>query len=141
MTQVLLLKGADKLARNKKGRVPGDLFCPQVEEENKERIKRMLDMGVPHANKDPEPRDERVGPEPRGPAAEPPPLQGREELHSVYRRWREDPFYLLDALSALTERGPVCVTCLLPCSGREGAKSTFASSDRPRAPKQYELAS
>ena len=75
MTQVLLLKGADKLARNKKGRIPGDLFCPQVEQENKERIKMMLDMGVPHANKDPEPRDERVGPEPRSPAAEPPPYK------------------------------------------------------------------
>ena len=35
----------------------------------------MLDMGVPHANKDPEPRDETVGPEPRGPAAEPPPYK------------------------------------------------------------------
>ena len=86
MTQVLLLKGADKLARNKKGRKPGDVFSPQVEEENKERIKMMLDMGVPHANKDPEPpngsvppgaspRHERVGPEPRGPAAEPPPYK------------------------------------------------------------------
>ncbi|CAN0452678.1 unnamed protein product, partial [Ascophyllum nodosum] len=66
---------ADKLARNKKGRIPGDLFCPQVEEENKKRIKMMLDMGVPHANKDPEPRDERVGPEPQSPAAEPPPYK------------------------------------------------------------------
>ena len=86
MTQVLLLKGADKLARNKKGRKPGDLFCSQVEEENKERIKMMPDMGVPHTNKDPEPpngsvppgtspRAERVGPEPRGPAAEPPPYK------------------------------------------------------------------
>ena len=77
MTQVLLLKGADKLAQNRKGRIPGDLFSPQVEEENKKRIKMMLDMGVPHANKDPEPRDERVGAEPRGPAAEPPYKVGR----------------------------------------------------------------
>ncbi|CAN0467168.1 unnamed protein product, partial [Ascophyllum nodosum] len=72
VVKVLLLKGADKLAQNRKGRIPGDLFSPQVEEENKKRIKMMLDMGVPHANKDPEPRDERVGAEPRGPAAEPP---------------------------------------------------------------------
>ena len=75
MTKVLLLKGADKLARNKKGRIPGDVFCRQVAVYNKERIKRMLGMGVPHANKDPEPRDETVGPEPRGPAAEPPPYK------------------------------------------------------------------
>lgn len=43
--QVLLLKGANKLARNKKGRKPGDVFSPTVEEENKERIKAMLGMG------------------------------------------------------------------------------------------------
>lgn len=42
--QVLLLKGANKLARNKKGRKPGDVFSPTVEEEKKERIKGMLGM-------------------------------------------------------------------------------------------------
>ncbi|CAM9313052.1 unnamed protein product, partial [Ascophyllum nodosum] len=91
--EVLLLKGADKSARNKRGRKPGDVFCPQVAVYNKERIKRMLGMGVPHANKDPEPRDETVGPEPRGPAAEPPPYKARadntEELDNVDLQMQE----------------------------------------------------
>lgn len=45
--QVLLDKGANKLARNKKGRKPGDVFSPTVEEDKKDRIKNMLGMGAP----------------------------------------------------------------------------------------------
>lgn len=44
---MLLTKGANKLARNKKGRKPGDVFSPTVEDEKKERIKQMLGMGTP----------------------------------------------------------------------------------------------
>lgn len=44
--KVLLAKGANKLARNKKGRKPGDVFSPTVDEDKKERIKTMLGMGV-----------------------------------------------------------------------------------------------
>ena len=44
--QVLLDKGANKLARNKKGRKPGDVFSPTVEDDKKERIKNMLGMGA-----------------------------------------------------------------------------------------------
>lgn len=40
------MKGANKLARNKKGRKPGDVFSPTVEEHKKERIKEMLGMGA-----------------------------------------------------------------------------------------------
>lgn len=47
--QVLLTKGANKLARNKKGRKPGDVFSPTVEDDKKERIKNMLGMGTGQA--------------------------------------------------------------------------------------------
>lgn len=47
--KVLLDKGANKLARNKKGRKPGDVFSPTVEDDKKERIKSMLGMGAPQA--------------------------------------------------------------------------------------------
>lgn len=47
--KVLLDKGANRLARNKKGRKPGDVFSPTVEEDKKERIKNMLGMGTQEA--------------------------------------------------------------------------------------------
>lgn len=43
---MLLAKGANKLARNKKGRKPGDVFSPTVDDDKKERIKTMLGMGA-----------------------------------------------------------------------------------------------
>lgn len=46
---MLLDKGANKLARNKKGRKPGDVFSPTVEDDKKERIKNMLGMGAQQA--------------------------------------------------------------------------------------------
>ena len=42
---MLLAKGANKLARNKKGRKPGDVFSPSVEDADRKRIKLMLGMG------------------------------------------------------------------------------------------------
>lgn len=47
--KVLLDKGANRLARNKKGRKPGDVFSPTVEDDKKERIKNMLGMGTQEA--------------------------------------------------------------------------------------------
>lgn len=43
-SQVLLKKGANRLALNKKGRKPGDVFSPTVEDDKKDRIKVMLGM-------------------------------------------------------------------------------------------------
>lgn len=50
---MLLTKGANKLARNKKGRKPGDVFSPTVEDDKKERIKNMLGMGTGQAHDGP----------------------------------------------------------------------------------------
>lgn len=44
--KVLLAKGANQLARNKKGRKPGDVFSPTVDEDKKERIKALLGIGL-----------------------------------------------------------------------------------------------
>ncbi|CAM9328717.1 unnamed protein product [Choristocarpus tenellus] len=44
VVEVLLDKGANRLARNKKGRKPGDVFSPSVDKEKQERIKTMLGM-------------------------------------------------------------------------------------------------
>lgn len=53
LVQVLLDKGANRLARNKKGRKPGDVFSPTVEDGKKERIKIMLGMGTADASAQP----------------------------------------------------------------------------------------
>lgn len=53
LVQVLLDKGANRLARNKKGRKPGDVFSPTVEDDKKERIKIMLGMGTADASAQP----------------------------------------------------------------------------------------
>ncbi|CAN0495366.1 unnamed protein product, partial [Ectocarpus sp. 12 AP-2014] len=53
VVEVLLDKGANRLARNKKGRKPGDVFSPTVEDDKKERIKIMLGMGTADASAQP----------------------------------------------------------------------------------------
>lgn len=84
--QVLLLKGANKLARNKKGRKPGDVFSPTVEDENKERIKAMLGMGgepvvVPTRHVDPSRSG--VGSRPHPPSESSVPNKVRFPLYSM----------------------------------------------------------
>ncbi|CAM9838483.1 unnamed protein product [Discosporangium mesarthrocarpum] len=55
VVKVLLDKGANRLARNKKGRKPGDVFSPQVDKDKQDKIKAMLGMNAEPARVPPPP--------------------------------------------------------------------------------------